>query len=224
MNSMKDSIFRWSLAVMCPDCRSLLDSTRQNPTHLAHPQNFRRVGEWDSNGYARCPRLDCRTTWCRGEDGRLLPVEMALKTRPAAKPMTRDESPEDRRRKYLSSKLLLLDSKGRPYAPNHIPRTERIFYAVVSAILLVYGVVGLWIDDLYLPGRRTEGVHLHGVPAWVMFAAFLCACANMLSVIVDHFDRRNNEINYKLFARLTAIAGWSIFGFASILWLIAPLR
>ncbi len=52
---------------------------------------------------------------------------------------------------------------------------------------------------------------MHGPPAWLMFAAFLSASANMLAVVVDHYDKRNNETNYKLFARITQVAGWLLF-------------
>jgi hypothetical protein len=50
-----------------------------------------------------------------------------------------------------------------------------------------------------------------------MYGAFLCAVGNMMSVVVDHYDQRNNENNYKLFARVTQIAGWTLFALALIL-------
>jgi hypothetical protein len=103
------------------------------------------------------------------------------------------------------------------YTPNHIPVSERITYVILSSILLVYGTVGIVFDDIYIPGRRRPGIHYHGEPAVIMYLAFLCAVANMLSIVVDHYDIRNNETNYKLFARVTQTAGWTLFGLAVLL-------
>jgi hypothetical protein len=103
------------------------------------------------------------------------------------------------------------------YNPNHIPLGERIIYIILSSIMLAYGTFGVIIDDLYIPGKRRPGFHFHGVPAWIMYGAFLCGVANMMSVVVDHYDKRNNETNYKLFARVSQIAGWALFVLALIL-------
>ena len=60
-----------------------------------------------------------------------------------------------------------------PYTPNHIPVWTRVFYGLASAGLILYGAFGLWIDDLYIPGKRGPGTHLHGPAAWLMAAAML---------------------------------------------------
>ena len=95
--------------------------------------------------------------------------------------------------------------------PNHIPFGKRIKYSILSLGLLIYGTLGLIIDDLNLPGKRGSGVHFHGVSAWVLYAAFLCAIANMVSIVVDHYDKRNNERNYRMFARITHTWGMAMF-------------
>ena len=83
------------------------------------------------------------------------------------------------------------------HMPNSIPRSERISYLIFSALLLAYGSYGVWTNDLYVPGRRSNGIHLHDVPAWIMYGAIVCACLVMLSVVLDHYDRRNNERHYR---------------------------
>lgn len=103
------------------------------------------------------------------------------------------------------------------YNPNHIPTEERTINIILSSILFFYGTYGVIIDDLYMPGKRRPGIHFHGEPAWILYGAILCAVANMLSVVVDHYDKRNNENNYKLFARITQIAGWILFALSLIL-------
>lgn len=86
------------------------------------------------------------------------------------------------------------------YVPNIIPLGKRIWNILSSLFLLAYGAYGLWIGDIYIPGKRGSGTHLHGLAAWAMYAAFIAACLAMLSIIVDHFDKRDNEARYKYFA------------------------
>lgn len=102
-------------------------------------------------------------------------------------------------------------------SPNRIPLPERIWNTVLSLILLAYGTFGVWVNDLYLPGKRSRGVHLHDVPAWIMYAAILCACLVMLSIVVDHYDQRDNERHYRQFAQAFKFIGWALFG-VSLLW------
>lgn len=103
------------------------------------------------------------------------------------------------------------------YNPNHIPANELIISILLSSFIFIYGTLGVIFDDLYLPGKRGPGFHFHGVSAWILYVAFLCAAANLLSVVVDHYDERNNEKNYKLFARITQICGWTLFALALVL-------
>jgi len=99
------------------------------------------------------------------------------------------------------------------HTPNHISAGWRCFYAIASPAVIAYGAYGIWIDDLFIPGKRSTGVHLQGLAAWLVFAAILCMAANMVSVIVDHYDKRNNETRYRLFASVTSWAGWILFCF-----------
>lgn len=97
------------------------------------------------------------------------------------------------------------------YTPNHIPIEQRRQNICFSIALFAYGTYGIWVNDLYLPGKRSRGIHLHDVPAWVMYGAIICACLVMLSVVVDHYDHRNNERSYTFFAGLFTYLGWGFF-------------
>ena len=97
------------------------------------------------------------------------------------------------------------------YTPNRIPRGERIWNTVFAGLLFAYGSVGVWLNDLYIPGKRSKGLHLHDVPAWIMYGAMICACLVMLSVVVDHYDRRPNERHYRTFAQIGKFLGWTLF-------------
>lgn len=103
------------------------------------------------------------------------------------------------------------------YTPNHIPAAERTKNIVFSILLFAYGSYGVSVNDLYVPGRRSRGMHLHDVPAWIMYGAIVCACIVMLSVVVDHYDKRNNETNYRLFAENFRFLGWGFFGMSLIM-------
>jgi NADPH-dependent 2,4-dienoyl-CoA reductase/sulfur reductase-like enzyme len=98
-----------------------------------------------------------------------------------------------------------------PTTPNHIPESERWWNGFLSLLLLGYGAYGLSVDDIYIPGKRGNGTHFHGIAACIVFSAMVTAAANLISVIVDHYDRRNNETNYRLFSRVTQGIGIALF-------------
>jgi len=105
------------------------------------------------------------------------------------------------------------------YEPNFIPVKTRTINIIGSIALIGYGTIGLYINDLYLPGKRSRGIHLHDEPALLMYVAFICASLVMLSVVIDHYDQRNNKEKYKIFSRIFSYMGWGFF----ILSLLYPL-
>jgi hypothetical protein len=108
---------------------------------------------------------------------------------------------------------------SRIHIANEIPKEERIWNTIFSVFLFAYGSYGVWVNDLYIPGKRSRGIHLHDVPAWIMYGAMICACLVMLSVVVDHYDLRNNERHYRAFAEIGKFIGWALFG-ASLFWAV----
>jgi|SRR5215471_35782 len=101
------------------------------------------------------------------------------------------------------------------YTPNSIPVGTRVAHILLSALLLTYGTLAIYFDDLYLPasGRRLHhhGIHFHGVPLWLTYAAMLCAVLSLLSVVADHYDKRDNEISYRRFAAGCQLLGYILF-------------
>jgi hypothetical protein len=110
------------------------------------------------------------------------------------------------------------------YNPNHIPPEDRLFNFIAASSLLIYGTYGLWIDDLYIPGKRSRGIHLHNVPAWVMYGAIVCACIVMIIVIFDHYDKRDNEYQYKQLSEAFRFFGWGFFGLSLVIDLILKVK
>ena len=103
------------------------------------------------------------------------------------------------------------------YSPNKIPFQTRVVNILLSLFLLGYGGIGFYIDDIYIPGKGSPGTHYHGEPVWLLFASMLSASLNLLSVVADHYDVRDNEVNYKKFAKITQILGWFFYILALLL-------
>lgn len=114
------------------------------------------------------------------------------------------------------------------YQPNVVPRGVRLGRTAAALFVLAYAVYGLLIDDLVIEfpvrQRSTLGgaLHLHGVVAWTMAAAMLCAVAVLVSAVVDHYDKRDNEAAYRRFAARGYEAAWTL-GIVAILMHCATL-
>ncbi|MBA5246568.1 hypothetical protein H1R16_10230 [Marnyiella aurantia] len=94
-----------------------------------------------------------------------------------------------------------------PHTPNHISPEERVKCILFAAALLAYGTFGWYSDDIFIPGKRGRGVHFSGAACTLIYAAFIFGAANFISVVVDHYDKRNNETQYQRFAKITRIGG-----------------
>jgi hypothetical protein len=103
------------------------------------------------------------------------------------------------------------------YIPNHIPAGARWWYVGLSLLLIAWGSHGLWTDDLIVPvSKRGATIHLQGIAAVIMFCAIVAAALNLLAVVIDHFDIRNNELAYRRFAFGTQLLGWALFASAIV--------
>jgi hypothetical protein len=119
--------------------------------------------------------------------------------------------------KSRTSHKLRVASKPTPaYVPNRVPLVERIFNICLAATLLAYGSYGFYADRLNISRRRSLLVALRDGPAWLLAAAMVCGALVLLSVVVDHYDRRNNEVAYKVFRWLAVRVGWSLLAAALI--------
>lgn len=97
------------------------------------------------------------------------------------------------------------------YVPNHIPAKERLINVFFAACLVGYAILATRIDDFYIPGKRGHGIHLHGVSMWIMVAAAVCAVIALLTVVIDHYDQRDNERVYEHIGKIARRAGWCLF-------------
>lgn len=94
------------------------------------------------------------------------------------------------------------------YKPNHIPKNERIFSFLYGAGLLIWATYGLIAGELIIPGRRgREGTVFTEDGLYFVAIAFILGSVNMFLVIIDHYDKRDNELNYKYASRTLIFVG-----------------
>jgi hypothetical protein len=84
------------------------------------------------------------------------------------------------------------------------------------------GVAARCFDpDRRLAAARADGVRrnqgLEGDQSPIMHAAMLCFALNLLAVVADHGDARNNETNCNLISRVTWTAGLCLVVLAILL-------
>lgn len=101
-------------------------------------------------------------------------------------------------------------NKSKYFSPNEIPTFDRRLNIFLSILLLIYGIIGLLADDIYLPGKHSRGFHFHGPPALIAFAGFMCFVLYLLTIVIDHYDRRNNERRYVQFRKFARFMGYAL--------------
>lgn len=108
------------------------------------------------------------------------------------------------------------------HTPNVVPLMQRVAYACLGVALICYGAIGVLTDALWIPGRRTAGVVLSGYPTWLAMASLCAGAFGLLSVVLDHFDRRNNQHHYRRFQSVSRwLCLWCLV--AAVIWHAWPL-
>jgi hypothetical protein len=107
------------------------------------------------------------------------------------------------------------DSSGtwQPYVANYVSRTDRVIYALLSISVLAYALWGLMRGDVYIPSPK-GGWHFVGLPAFLAFLALGCMSVSIGSVVLDHYDMRDNESTYERTQVWLQRAGWLLLAVA----------
>ena len=92
--------------------------------------------------------------------------------------------------------------------PNVIPRGDRIVSVVASFVLVAYGIDALVKGDLYIPSSHGRGGHVYGLEAMYLCASMFCCAIHLMSKVIDHYEKRNNELLYAQVAMISAWFGW----------------
>ena len=93
------------------------------------------------------------------------------------------------------------------------PLGALLMRAAGAVVLVAYGVIGVVQDDVVIPTKRGT-FHLHGLSGWTMAGAMFCAALALFAVVIDHYDRRDDDLAYKRFGKWTARLGWVLTGLA----------
>ncbi len=107
--------------------------------------------------------------------------------------------------------------KSKYFTPTNFSKAHRIFNIVLSCFVMAYGILGLCYDDVYIPGRRTPGFHFHGPLIYMAFSAYVCFDVYLMVVVVDHYDKRNNERKYTTGRKIVRLLGIFLIVFAVII-------
>lgn len=94
--------------------------------------------------------------------------------------------------------------------PNRVDSKVRVGNIVASCALLGYGIHALIADDFFLPAKQSGGTHFTGLAAWLIFGSVCSIAIKLISEVIDHYDRRNNELRY---ADISAACNWFAWTF-----------
>ena len=102
------------------------------------------------------------------------------------------------------------------WKPNRISVAERIFYLGLAVVLLAYGASGFIQGKLALSTSKGGGNVLvfYGSSAWLLASSVIVGAVLLLSVVIDHYDKRNNERWYQAFRRGALYSGICLLGAA----------
>lgn len=110
------------------------------------------------------------------------------------------------------------------YKPNEVPLRRRITETLTAIFVIGYCGYSLWIDSLYIPdiGRYRvgprESITLQGVDAWLLSGALLFGMLQFFMPVIDHYDKRRNEIRYRKIAAVFRALMFVFLGLFSLVY------
>ncbi len=80
----------------------------------------------------------------------------------------------------------------------------RIVGWLFAVLVVIYGIHGVVVNDLYIPGKNGPGLDLHGVSTWLGLLSFLAGIAMVRNSTVVGPDGRTqaDKIRYLLWGAL----------------------
>jgi hypothetical protein len=103
------------------------------------------------------------------------------------------------------------------YIPNRVSVFTRIRNLILSSLIMVYGIIGLINDDLNVKLSKSRIHHVHGTAAIVAVIGYMFGLCGLISVIIDHYDKRNNEHFYKRILRSASVIAFCLLVISVIL-------
>jgi hypothetical protein len=102
----------------------------------------------------------------------------------------------------------------RRYRPNQVYVGQRLMCGVLSLTWMAWAAIGVLSGHMFFLVSRGGPIHWSGLPALLFCGAVLAAAAACGSVIVDHYDRRDNEAVYRRLKRGLWWGAAGLFGCA----------
>ena len=88
------------------------------------------------------------------------------------------------------------------FKPNHIPKKIRMFNLIWACVFIGFAIYGWLSGYLHWPGRAgSSGVTFTSLGLVFFISALISAALNALLTVIDHYDKRNNETQYKKLSR-----------------------
>ena len=107
--------------------------------------------------------------------------------------------------------------------PYRLPIGFRIAFLLLAVFLVAYGVYGVAMNDLYMPGRLGDGAHLQQGASWLQLMALLSFSFVLVADEIANIDRRASERNYGA-AKMTCIyGGFVLTALAAVVHLVQQL-
>jgi hypothetical protein len=84
------------------------------------------------------------------------------------------------------------------HVPNHIPVKNRVINSIIGIIIIIYASIGLYKGEIHIPlSPRGSGITFIGSTAIFAAIALIFVAIFLLIVVVDHYDKRDNEKYYR---------------------------
>ena len=108
------------------------------------------------------------------------------------------------------------------YKPNIVSIRERIITIIIVPIGFVYYTNQLitngYIEIIF--EQRSGLISYYGISAYVLYFGLISLLSAQVSVLVDHYDKRDNEIKYFNFKFYMMFIGFKLCFIATIMNLI----
>jgi hypothetical protein len=115
-------------------------------------------------------------------------------------------------------------NEDKSWKPNSVTLAERVVNLLLALVLLAHGASGFLYSKLVVsPPRQAMALTLLDGSAWLMAAAMITGAFLLLSVVVDHYDKRNNEKWYRAFKHVALILGLGLVASSLVSYFIAGL-
>ncbi len=102
-----------------------------------------------------------------------------------------------------------VDREGN-YIPNIVPLKDRIQHLIIALIFIVIGIYGMFNNGLNISGMQVEGMQFEGDTKWIVYVSLITGCLSSLSIVIDHYDKRDNEMKYYAFNKSINYLGTAI--------------